>query len=171
MSDTTGSPRHDDDAIDEAAIDEAARPTAAPDDERAVPAAGGTFGVTVDESGYAPVGAPRGYGPAPASAPHPAGFERQADGREFAAPQFGREAREPLGTPLGLVALVLAVLALVALLVPGWAWIVGGALGVVAVALGAGALRSSRRYALLALIGGGIAVVVAIATAIAVLMP
>lgn len=171
-----------DDAIDHDAVDELAgdERRASADAHERLPADGGTFGVTDDRSGYAaPAGRPLsgpGAGYAAPAGPRPGfdGYGPGADGREFAPAQYGRAPESPAtadrSTTTGLVALVLAVVALVLLCIPGWAWIVAAAVAPVAVVLGALSLRSSRRYALLALIGGGIALLIAIATAIVVLL-
>lgn len=142
---------------------------------RQVPAGGGTFGVTVDESGYEaaagrPVAGPAadaGFGvPAAPRANSFDGVGQGAAGREFSAPQFGTGTAEQ-ASPLPLVALVLAVLALLILCLPGWAWIVGGVVGAVAIALGVAGMRGARKsLARLAVAGGVIAVLIAVATAV-----
>ncbi|RRJ87591.1 hypothetical protein EG850_04620 [Gulosibacter macacae] len=144
---------------------------------RQVPAGGGTFGVTVDESGYEaaagrPVAGPAadaGFGvPAAPRANSFDGLGQGAAGREFSAPQFGTGAAEQ-ASPMPLVALVLAVLALLILCLPGWAWIVGGVVGAIAIALGLAGMRGARKsLARLAVAGGVIAVLIAIATAVVV---
>ena len=144
---------------------------------RQVPASGGTFGVTVDESGYEgapgrPNAGPSGvskFGVPPSAKSGFEGYAPGAEGREFAAPQFGTTTdttEEPAGfTPM--IALGLAVIALVILCLPGWAWIVGGIVGVVALVLGAVSMRGPRRsMAMLGAVGGALAVLIAIATAV-----
>ncbi|MFD2674457.1 hypothetical protein [Gulosibacter bifidus] len=84
--------------------------------------------------------------------------------------QYGaaNSAAKPAGT-LPYVAVAVAILALIALCIPGWAWIVGGVLGALAVGLGFVATRGeNKQFGWLAVAGGGIAVALAVATALVV---
>lgn len=157
-----------------------ARPTETVDEivregNRQVPAGGGTFGVTVDESGYEgapgrPSAGPAGvskFGVPPTAKTGFDDFAPGAEGREFRSPQFGTATSTETGGVLPMIAIALAVLALVILCLPGWAWIVGGVVGLAAIIIGAMSLKRTRRtMAMLGAIGGAIAVLIAIATAI-----
>ena len=142
---------------------------------RQVPASGGTFGVTHDESGYEdapgrPSAGPNDvskFGVPPQARSGFDGYAPGAEGREFAEPQFGAESTVETSNTLPIVTAVLGVLALIALAFPGWSWIVGGVLGLAAIAVGTIAIKGSRTLlAGAGLIAGIIAAVVAAVTAV-----
>lgn len=148
------------------------------DGNREVPAAGGTFGVTEDNSGYQAPGQ-RPFVPGRAreeetpGMPANAGYAPAVEG-QFAPTQYGHEPEPEQSTApqtLAYVALGLALFALIALMIPGWAWIVGGVLGVGAVIAGViGIRRSNRSLSMIATAGGVVAVALAVATLVVLLI-
>lgn len=146
------------------------------DGNRDVPASGGTFGVTEDESGYqAPGGRPLVPGrvredEGTALPPHP-GYGQTPE--TFGEPEFGQAiATEKQSDMLAYIGLGFAFLGLILLLIPGWAWVGGGVAGIIALACGAVAIsrKQQRGIAGLAIAGGAIALAIAIATLIAILV-
>ncbi|WP_311478595.1 hypothetical protein [uncultured Gulosibacter sp.] len=146
------------------------------DGNREVPAAGGTFGVTEDNSGYQAPGQ-RAFMPERAreqempGLPPNAGYAPATEG-QFAPTQYGHApAQAPVPQTVAYTALVLAVGALVALMFPGSAWIVGGVLGVGAIVAGViGMRQSNRMLSMLATGGGAVAVALAVATLVVLLI-
>lgn len=146
------------------------------DGNREVPASGGTFGVTEDESGYQAPGQ-RPFVPGRAreqempGMPANAGYGPAVEG-QFAPTQYGQEPEQaPVPQALAYIALGLAFFALIALMIPGWAWIVGGVLGVGAVVAGVlGMRKSNRSLSMIATAGGAVAVALAVATLVVLLI-
>ncbi|MDJ1370023.1 hypothetical protein [Gulosibacter molinativorax] len=143
----------------------------------AVPAEGGTFGVTHDASGYqtatghpnaSPYGDGFGAGPGAQGNGQFGAFSPPAETPAMAPPQYGTQVdARPRPTSTDYVAAALGIIALLLMLLPSFAYMVGGVLGVVAVVLGGMRLRGpGRTYALIAVITGCIAVAIAVATAL-----
>ena len=96
--------------------------------------------------------------------PANAGYAPAIEG-QFAPTQYGHEPElEQTTAPqtLAYVALGLALFALIALMIPGWAWIVGGVLGVGAVIAGVIGMRRSNRSLSMIATAGGVLVVLLI---------
>lgn len=147
-----------------------------------VPAEGGTFGVTHDASGYQSVdghanAAPYGdnFGAAQAQVHATPGFGQgefgafspPAETPAMAPPQYGTETAGAKTDVVAVAALVIGIVALLLMILPSFAYMVGGGLGIVAIVLGAMRMRgSSRTLALLGAVAGCLAVVIAVATAV-----
>ncbi|SJM58307.1 hypothetical protein [Gulosibacter sp. 10] len=166
-----------DDLIDVGSSDDEMPPLPNVPADGAVPAHGGTFGVTHDQSGYRAAAGQPGAAPfeqQPAyGTPQPAqygGFAPPAGTPEMVPPQYGGTSTAQQGRDtLALLALFLGVVGAGCMLIPNWAWMVGGVLGLIGVVLGAMRLNGSSRFlALLGVIAGGVAVLIAIATAVVV---
>ncbi|MGO1545500.1 MAG: hypothetical protein ACTHXA_14300 [Gulosibacter sp.] len=140
-----------------------------------VPANGGTFGVTHDESGYQsasghPDATPYGGSGLGSAQGEFGAFSTPAGTPEMAPPQFGAEAPAASGSDtLAYVAVALGILALLLLMLPSWTWIAGGVLGVAAAVLGAMRIKSpGKPFAIIGLIAGIVAIAIAAATAVVV---
>ncbi|WP_271985593.1 hypothetical protein [Pseudoclavibacter terrae] len=96
----------------------------------------------------------------------------QQPGQHFGGQGYGQQPKAPAPV-LGIIAVALGALSLLLLLLPGWAYIVSLVFGLGAVGLGIAGLRApkglGRTLAVVGLVTGGLAVLIALATLIVVL--
>lgn len=152
-------------------------------DTYGIPANAGTTGASNEHGGFAQYAADAGatnisndqttMGAAGAaySQAAPYGY---GDSAEATPTMYGNEPTTPANSTLPIIAVIFAVLALGLLCLPGIAWMFGGAAGVIAVITGFMATRTAqpattnKQFGWLAVAGGGIAIALAVATAIVV---
>lgn len=138
-----------------------------------VPAEGGTFGVTEDRSGYRtasgnPTAAPYGDNYGVPNHGDFGAFSPPAETPAMAPPQYGTQVdARPKPGALDYLAAALGFIAVLVMVLPSIAYMIGGVLGIVAVVLGAMGMRGpGRLFAVIGVITGSIAIMVAVATAL-----